>query len=140
LGVHGRLRQIARVAAAIFFAMTGIMHFLHPATYAKIVPPFIPRPVTMVYVSGAAEIAGGIGILWRPVRRAAAWGLVALLLAVFPANIYMALDRVQVTANPLPAWVLWARMPLQAAFIWWILWCTEGSGRAIARGFRRPGK
>ena len=79
----------------------------------------------MVYLSGVAEIAGGIGLLLPLVRRAAAWGLVVLLVAVFPANIYMALDRVQVTATPLPAWQLWARLPLQFVLIWWTLWCTK---------------
>jgi uncharacterized membrane protein len=53
-------------------------------------------------------------------RRAAAWGLIALLIAVFPANVYMALDHVQVTANPLPVWLLWARLPLQFVLIWWV--------------------
>jgi uncharacterized membrane protein len=77
----------------------------------------------MVYISGVAEIAGGIGLLLRPFRRAAAWGLVALLVAVFPANIYMALDRVG--ADGVPGWVLWARLPLQAVLIWWVLWCTK---------------
>ena len=65
-------------------------------------------------------------MLLTPVRRAATWGLVALLVAVFPVNIYMALDRVRVTANPIPPWQLWARLPLQVALIWWTLWCTKG--------------
>jgi len=81
--------------------------------------------VAMVYLSGVAEIAGGAGLLIPSLRRAAAWGLVALLIAVFPANVYMALDRVRVTANPLPDWLLWARLPVQLLLIWWVLWCTK---------------
>src|SRR5580658_4100153 len=106
------LRRIALTTCALFFTGAGILHFRNPEPYVKIVPPFIPWPLAMVYISGAAEIAGGIGLLLTPLRRAAAWGLIALLIAVFPANVYMALDRVQVTANPLPVWLLWARLPL----------------------------
>jgi uncharacterized membrane protein len=119
------LRTIALVLTAVFFVVAGSLHFLRPGPYVKIVPPFIPWALGMVYISGVAEIAGGVGILLPAVRRAAGWGLVALLIAVFPANIYMALDRVQATANPLPVWVLWARLPLQFVLIWWTLWCTR---------------
>ena len=114
------VRRIAFAACALFFTVAGILHFLNPHPYVKIMPPFIPWPLPMVYISGAAEIAGGIGLLLPPLRRAAAWGLIALLIAVFPANIYMALDHVQVTANPLPGWLLWARLPLQFVLIWWV--------------------
>ena len=63
-------------------------------------------------------MAGGIGLLIAKLRRAAAWGLVALLIAVFPANVYMAIESPH-------AWYLWARLPLQAPLIWWLLWCTK---------------
>jgi uncharacterized membrane protein len=122
------LRKIAVVTAAMLFVIAGGLHFRWPDTYVKIVPPLIPWPRAMVYISGAAEIAGGFGLLLPPVRRLAAWGLVALLIAVFPANIYMALDHVQITANPLSPWVLWSRLPLQFMLIWWILWCTKEIG------------
>jgi uncharacterized membrane protein len=119
------LRKIALVPTALFFVAAGSLHFLRPEPYVKIVPPFIPLPLVMVYISGVAEIAGGVGILLPAVRRAAGWGLVALLIAVFPANVYMAMDHVQATANPLPVWLLWARLPLQFVLIWWTLWCTR---------------
>jgi uncharacterized membrane protein len=125
------IRKVALVAAALLYVGAGILHFRIPGAYVKIVPPLIPWPLAMVYISGCAEIAGGIGLLIPSLRRAAAWGLVALLIAVFPANVYMALDHVQVTANPLQSWVLWARLPLQFVLIWWVLWCTRESGRWI---------
>ncbi len=75
----------------------------------------------MVDISGAAEMAGGIGLLIPVLRRAAAWGLVALLIAVFPANIYMAMDNIQFTARPLSPALLWGRLLLQPLFIWWVL-------------------
>ncbi len=103
----------------------GAMHFLRPAPYVKIMPPFIPAPLAMVYISGAAEIAGGLGLCLPFTRRAAGWGLVALLIAVFPANVYMATNHVQVTQRPLPSLLVWARLPLQALLVWWVLKVSE---------------
>lgn len=116
-------RKIALVAAALLYVTAGVLHFRYPGSYVKIVPPFMPQRLAMVYVSGMAEIAGGIGLLIPPLRRAAAWGLVALLIAVFPANIYMAVDRA--AAGRLPVWLLWARLPVQSVLVWWVLWCTK---------------
>jgi uncharacterized membrane protein len=113
-------RRLALVAAAIVYAGAGILHFLFPDGYARIIPPFFPAPLALVYISGIAEIAGGVGLLIPKLRRAAAWGLVAMLIAVFPANIYMAVKNPQ-------AWFLWARLPLQLLLIWWVLWCTGAS-------------
>ncbi len=112
-----RRQKIARVAAAVLYVSAGVMHFLFPAGYAKIIPPFFPAPLMLVYISGVAEIAGGLGLVIRKWQRMAAWGLVALLIAVFPANIYMASQSPQL-------WILWARLPLQFLLIWWVLWCT----------------
>ena len=106
-----------RWLAAIFFAVAGIFHFLKPDLYLAIVPPYLPAPQLLVAISGAAEIAGGLGLLIPPLRRAAGWGLIALLIAVFPANIYM-------VRHPGPfhvaTWLLWARLPFQAIFIAWV--------------------
>lgn len=113
------------VLASIFYIGAGILHFRIADVYAKIVPPYIPYHLAMVYISGAAEIAGGVGLLIPAVRRAAAWGLVALLIAVFPANLYMAMDHVQVGATPTPPALAWARLPLQFVLIAWVLWCTK---------------
>jgi uncharacterized membrane protein len=88
-------------------------------------PPYIPWHLAMVQISGVCEILGGIGLLIPPVRRAAAWGLVALLIAVFPANIYMVTDPVAAGAGSLSPLVLWGRLPLQLVFIAWVLWATR---------------
>jgi uncharacterized membrane protein len=111
--------------AAVFYIVAGGLHFIKTESYMKIMPPFVPWPLAMVYISGVAEVAGGVGLLIPRMRRLAAWGLVALLIAVFPANIYMAVHNVQVTAQPLPAVVVWGRLPLQFVLIWWVLWCTK---------------
>jgi uncharacterized membrane protein len=111
------VQAVLRGAAAIFFIVAGTFHFLKPELYLQIVPPYFPAPQLLVAVSGVAEIVGGIGLLIRPLRRAAGWGLMALLVAVFPANIYMAQHPGQFHFAP---WLLWARLPLQAVFIAWI--------------------
>src|SRR5450432_697230 len=79
-----------RWLAAIFFVAAGANHFRNPHFYREIVPPWFPAPPLLVIISGLCEIAGGVGILIRPLRRFAGWGLIALLACVFPANLYMA--------------------------------------------------
>jgi uncharacterized membrane protein len=111
------MRTILRGLAAIFFVVAGVFHFLKPEMYLQIMPPYFPEPQLLVMVSGVAEIAGGLGLLIAPLRRAAAWGLIALLLAVFPANIYMVQHPGQFHLAP---WLLWVRLPLQGVFIAWI--------------------
>jgi len=113
------------VVAAAFYIVAGALHFIKPAPYLKIMPPYIPWHAALVRISGAFEILGGLGLLVPPTRRAAAWGLVALLLAVFPANVYMALHPVEAGAASIAPVLLWLRLPLQALLIWWVLWCTR---------------
>jgi len=119
------MRRLLAYVAAFFYVGAGAMHFLRPAPYLKIMPAYVPWHVAMVYISGAAEIAGGLGLFIPMLRRAAAWGLVALLIAVFPANVNMAMHDIQVTQTPVSAALLWARLPLQGLLIWWLLWCTS---------------
>lgn len=119
-----KTQKVFLVVAAIFYTFAGTLHFLRPAMYLKIMPPYVPWHLAMVYVSGAAEILGGIGLLVTPVRRSAALGLVALLIAVFPANLYMATNPVEAGASGLPPAALWGRLLLQPVLIWWVLWCA----------------
>ncbi len=118
-------RRILRGLAAVLYIGAGSLHFAMTKTFTKIVPPYIPEPELAVYLSGLAEIAGGVGLLIPPVRRAAGWGLAALMVAVLPANVYMATDNIQVTGKPFPQWMLWARLPGQALLIWWVLYCRK---------------
>ena len=103
-----------------FFIFAGVMHFVIPRVYESIVPPRLPAPRAIVYASGVAEIAGGAGVLHPRTRRAAAAWSVATLLAVFPANIHMALhpDRYRVPGGRVG---LWLRLPVQALFIAWAI-------------------
>ena len=118
-------QKILLVIAAIFYLPAGVLHFLRPAMYLKIMPPYIPWPRAMVYLSGAGEILGGVGLLIPRLRRSAALGLVALLVAVFPANVYMATNPVEAGASAIPPAALWGRLLLQPLLIWWVLWCTK---------------
>ena len=101
-----------------FFILAGVNHFLHPHAYLKMIPPYVPFPNAMNVISGAAEILGGTAVLFPRFRRAAGWSLIALLLAVFPANLHVALHGWN--GVTIPAWVLWARLPLQVALIAWV--------------------
>jgi uncharacterized membrane protein len=110
-------QTILRGLAAVFFVVAGTFHFLRPELYLQIMPPYFPAPQLLVAVSGVAEIAGGVGLLIRSLRRVAGWGLIALLIAVFPANIYMLQHPGQFH---FAQWILWARLPLQGVFIAWV--------------------
>lgn len=107
-----------------------MLHFGRPAIFERIVPPALPAPHLLVLLSGVAEVAGGLGLLLPATRRAAGWGLLALLVAVFPANVYMV---GLASALHLPAWVLWARLPLQPLLMWLVWRAAE-----LARGTHPP--
>jgi uncharacterized membrane protein len=123
-------RRIARGVLASLFVAAGTWHFVRPGFYRSIVPPGFGPPAVMVAISGAAEILGGIGLLVPRLRRAAGWGLVALLVAVFPANVYMLTARDRIPGDTFPAWALWVRLPLQGVLTAGVLWSAGIIGRA----------
>lgn len=114
----------------LVYVVAGVAHFLAPTLFERIVPPQLPRPRELVYLSGIAEIVLGVGVWFRRTRRPSAWGLIALLLAVFPANVYMAVGepgagRLPTAVDDIPDAALWARLPLQAVLILWAWWYTQ---------------
>ena len=114
------MQRASRFLLGLLFVVAGLNHFRSTPLYLAIMPPALPFPLALVYLSGLAEIAGGAGV-WHPrTRRAAGWGLLALLLAVFPANIYMATDNVVPPGYDIPRALLWARLPLQLVFMFWV--------------------
>ena len=116
------IRSALRWLLAAAMVAIGIAHFVDPAPFVRIVPPPLPA-LAMVYLSGVFEVLGGVGILPVRTRRLAGWGLIALYVAVFPANLYMALNGIQLDpANPVPAWAAWVRLPFQLLFIAWAYW------------------
>ena len=115
----------SRYALVLLFVGAGVWHFVHPDTYLRIMPLWLPSPLLLVYVSGLLEIGIALLLLPAQTRRAASYCLVALLVAVFPANIYMAQIHEQLG---IPAWLAWGRLPLQALLIWWALAVGKQAG------------
>jgi uncharacterized membrane protein len=115
-------------ALAGFFSFTGTMHFVIPRSYEAMMPPSLPGHREAVAISGVAEIVGGPAVAKPSTRRFARWWLLALLVAVFPANVHMAVNPEQVRGldlDRLPRWVLWARLPLQPLTMLWVWRATR---------------
>lgn len=109
------IKEILKYLLAIAFVLAGINHFLNPAFYLRMMPPVLPAPLFLIYLSGVFQIALGILLLITKFTRFAAWGLIALLIMVFPANIYMAMNPQQFPEFSLNA--LYLRLPLQFVLI-----------------------
>ena len=127
----GSLRSNARIATGLTFIFIGATHFLIPDKFLEMMPPFIPAPLLMVYISGFFEILGGIGLIVPMTKRWAAYGLIALLLAVFPANIYVALNNVQLGGFMSDSFYQWLRLPLQLVLIGWVLFVSRTNKEKI---------
>ena len=115
----------ARYAIAGLFLTTGTLHFLKPEIFQRIVPPALPWPRGIVYLTGLLELAGGAGLLLPRFQKAAGYGLALFLVAVLPANIYMAMTPVKFGGffdHPLYHWI---RIPFQGVLIAWLIWCTR---------------
>lgn len=125
------VRLTLRWLLAIFFVAAGVNHFRDPETYLGMMPPWLPWPEAANYVSGAAEVIGGIGLLVPVTRRLAGWGLIALLVAVFPANLHVALQGRMPGYDFSPA-TLWWRLPFQAAFIGLVGWAAVSPRQKIS--------
>jgi uncharacterized membrane protein len=114
--------KLARLLLGAFFLTSGSLHFLRPRYFEAIVPDYLPAHRELVYASGVAELLGGAGVLAARTRRPAGWWLILTLVAVFPANVEMAVKAERYSQFPEPA--LWARLPLQGALIAWV-WATS---------------
>ena len=120
-----KARPVLRVVLALAMIGVGVDHFVHPGPFVGIVPRALPAPLALVYVSGLAEAAFGAGLLWEKTRRLSAFGLIALYIAVFPANVNMALNHLSLGDQPVPQALLWARLPLQLLFIAWAYYVRQ---------------
>ncbi len=118
-------RRLLKIFLSLFFAAAGTLHFLNPDYYLRMMPSYLPAPLALVYLSGAAEILLGGLVLWEKTRRLSAWGLIALLLAVFPANIHLALHP-EIFPG-VPPFILWMRLPVQLVFILWVYPFTKSA-------------
>jgi len=120
------IRFLVRVLLASLFLFAGTVHLRDPKLFLPVMPPWIPFPIPCILISGVFELLGGIGLLipMRPIQFLAGWGLTLLLVAVFPANIYMAVANIKVHGFPSQPWMGWARLPLQPLLILGVLWVT----------------
>lgn len=115
--------EVHRYILAALFLITGILHFVKPKLFTGIMPDYIPYHLVMVYVSGVAEVLGGLGILFEKTQVWAGWGLILLLIAVFPANINMTIKSIQRSGyTSLYSMVTILRLPLQFVLIYWVYW------------------
>ncbi len=124
----GPTKRLLLWLMAFAYVAAGFNHLVNPAFYVAIIPPELPNPEWLNLIAGLAEIVLGVFVLEPRVRALAAWGIIALLIAVFPANLWVATQNLgppdfapgtgNATAN-------WARLPLQALFILWAFWYTR---------------
>ena len=126
------LQTWLRLLLSAFFITMGTLHFAAAEPFIAIVPSVLPFPRELVYLSGLGEILGGLGILPVATRQWAGFGLIALLIAVFPANINQALNNIPIQGRAISPLVLWARLPLQFVLMAWVWWCTL-SGKPMSQ-------
>ena len=115
-------KAASKYLLAIFMITAGIMHFLNPAFFQKIMPPYLPLHQELVLLSGIFEVLLGILLLIPQTSRKAGWGIIALLIAVFPANLYLFQHQDIMPASPI---IHLLRLPLQGVFILWAYWHTR---------------
>jgi uncharacterized membrane protein len=117
------LKTILRIVFALFFIGAGVNHFIRTDFYLRMMPAYVPMHLTMVQASGIAEVVLGLLLLVPQTTAIAAWGLIALLIAVFPANVQMALHPE--TFPEFQPTALWLRLPLQFVMLAWAYWLTR---------------
>ncbi len=119
-------RKIVRASCFLMgalYVVAGLNHFVNEAFYVSIMPPYVPWHRPMVWISGVIEIGLGIAVFFPRTRSLAGWGLVAMLIAIFPANLHMALA--EPGTYDAPGWGLWLRLPVQGLLIAWAIGCTR---------------
>lgn len=124
LGARAPRLTLSIVLIAAIFVGGGVLHLVKPEAYLRMMPPWLPAAMALVLISGVFEIVGGVGVLVPATRVAAGWGLIALLVAVFPANVQMLLNARATHASALWMSGLVARLPLQAVMIYWVFRVT----------------
>ena len=120
-----RLKRASLWLMAALYVFAGIRHFTHPDFYLQIMPPYLPWHLELVYLSGVAEIVLGVALVAPRFTRLAAWGVIALLIAVYPANIHMWWNDVAVDGQAMSPWFHGIRLPFQFVLIAWAWWYTR---------------
>lgn len=134
MAAEGKIRRIARLLLALAYGAVGVIHLKSPEAFLAIMPDMVPFPREVVLATGVAEIAGAIGLMIPRLRRAAAWGLAAYAVCVFPANIKHAVEAVAINGEVLGWGYHGPRLLAQPVIVWWALWV----GGITSWPFRRP--
>lgn len=120
------VKSVALYLSVIGYVYVGLLHFIQPDFFLKIMPPYLPYHLPLVYASGFIEITLGFCLLFKKLRFFAGWGLILLLIAVYPANIYLAFNETpQIALGIAPFMASWVRLPLQFVFIGLAYWFTK---------------
>lgn len=119
------MKKFFLILMCFFYIFAGINHFRNPNFYLDMIPPYFPAHALLNMLAGIIEIFLGIGLIFKRSRRIAAWGVIALLIAIFPANIYMYTNNISPGGSPVPEWVALLRLPFQLVFIWWAYLYTK---------------
>lgn len=119
------VKRIFSVLLTLAMVLAGVSHFTMPATYVAIVPDYLPAPLALVYISGVAEILLGLALQIPGLRRLAGFGLIALFIAVLPANINQAVHNLQPPGLEMSPTMVWVRLPMQLVLIAWAYWMTR---------------
>src|SRR5262245_24379031 len=121
-----RAKQVLLWVMAIFYVLAGVNHFRDPGFYMPMMPPYLPAHAALVFLSGVAGVVSGVAVLLPPLRRLAAWGIIALLIAIFPANLHIALNNIPLggATEGMGVWN-WVRLPFQLVLIAWAWWYTK---------------
>jgi len=120
------IKSISIVGMSLFYVIVGVEHFVYPDWFVKIMPPYLPMHYEAVYLSGFFEILLGTMLLFKQTRYVAAWGLMLLLLAVYPANIYLAFNKIPQDAIEISAFLAsWVRLPIQFIFLGLAYWHSK---------------
>jgi len=128
------VKRIFSVLLTLAMLLAGASHFTMTATYVAIVPEYLPAPLALVYISGVAEIVLGLALQVPSLRRLAGWGIIALLIAVLPANINQAMHNLQPPGLEMSPTMLWVRLPMQLVLIAWAYWMTRPDQATASRG------
>ena len=118
------MKLALKIVLALAMIFAGVMHFVQPKGFVRIVPKALPAPLMLVYISGVFEVLGGIGLLVPQTQVFSAWGLIALYVAVFPANVNMAINNISFLGSKSKL-IAWGRLPLQLVLIAWAYWYTD---------------
>ena len=129
-----KFKAFARCILGLFFIIAGFGHFYMPEFYLRMMPAYLPLPYFLIYLSGLCEIAIGVCCFIQSKYKIAKWGAIALLIAVFPANIHMAMHPE--LFPEFPDYGLWIRLPFQAVFIVWVLFSFSNSDSELLKKSR----